>query len=239
VAVFEESVGGALVIDRKVYRGSHGMAGEIGHLTVDYARPHQQSSSGSLGPGSGTPGFDHPCLCAAPAKAGTRATGSGYGHVNALATPIRIAGELGIDSSRLHEAARGLGTSRDGQITRAGAVFRTAGEALGRGIAAMLNIANPGNLLLLLPPELAQPAEGTAAAHYTQAIEQALDKECFSTAAADARAGRGVLKIEPMSLDDLREARPARVTVLDSFIAHARGENAESLADTIVVGSSA
>jgi len=156
----------------------------------------------------------------------------GYGHVNALATPVRIAGELGIESSQLQQAAREPGTDQHGDATQAGAVFRTAGVALGRGIAAILNIANPGNLLLLLPTVLAQPAEGTAAANYTQAVEHALDRECFSTAAADARAGRPTLQIEPMDPEELLEARPARASVLDSFIAHTRGENTEWLAET-------
>jgi ROK family len=230
VAVFEETVGGAIVIDRKVYRGSHGMAGEIGHLTVDYARPHRPSSNGRSSAGPDAKGFDDPCLCVPGAGAGIGAEGGRYGHVNALATPVRIAGELGIESSQVQQAARAPGTDQDGHVTREGAVFRTAGEALGRGIAAMLNIANPGNLLLLLPPELAQPAEGTAAAGYIQAIEHALDQECYSTAAADARAGRPTLQVESMDLDDLRKARPARVSVLDTFIAHARGERTEPLA---------
>jgi predicted NBD/HSP70 family sugar kinase len=162
VAVFEETVSGAIVIDRKVYRGSHGMAGEIGHLTVDYARPRRPSSSGRSSAGPDAKGFDDPCLCVPGAGIGAGAEGGRYGHVNALATPVRIAGELGIESSQVQQAARAPGTDQDGHVTREGAVFRTAGEALGRGIAAMLNIANPGNLLLLLPPELAQPAEGTA-----------------------------------------------------------------------------
>jgi predicted NBD/HSP70 family sugar kinase len=230
VAVFEDTVGGALVIDRKVYRGSHGMAGEIGHLTVDHARPLPEPPTGRPATSPGAKGFDDPCLCAPAAQAPTQRRG--YGHVSALATPARIAGELGIESSQLHQVADTPGTDQKGDDTPAGAVFRTAGDALGRGIAAMLNIANPGNLLLLLPKALAQPAEGTAAAHYAQAVEHALDAECFSTAAADARAGRRTLQIEPMDPEDLLKAEPARANVLDSFIAHARGDKAGWLAET-------
>jgi predicted NBD/HSP70 family sugar kinase len=226
VAVSGETVGGALVIDRKVYRGSHGMAGEIGHLTVDHTRPLRVAARQPRGTISGARSFDDPCLCADAAGL----PGRGYGHVDALATPARIAGELGIDVTQLQAAAQEPGTDQDGRTTRTGDVFRVAGDALGRGISAMLNIANPGNLLLLLPPELAKPANGSAAAQYTQAIENALDKECFSTAAADARAGRPTLQIEAMHPDDILEARSARVSVLDSFIAHARGDGTESLA---------
>jgi hypothetical protein len=220
VAVFEERVGGALVIDRRVYRGHRGRAGEIGHLTVDYARPRRGTSDRLDGAVSaGAKGFDDPCLCVAADPAGR-----GYGHVDALATPVRIAGELGIDGPDFGQAAREPGTDQAGHTTRIGEVFRIAGEALGRGIAAMVNVANPGNLLLLLPPELAEPTDGSAAAQYTQAIEHALDRDCFTAAASDARAGRPTLQIEPMDPEDLQDALPARVSVLDRFIAHARGE---------------
>lgn len=144
--------------------------------------------------------------------------------------PARIAGEIGIDATQLQAAAQEPGTDQHGRTTRTGDVFRIAGEALGRGISAMLNIANPGNLLLLLPPELAKPAHGSAAIQYIQAVENALDKECFSTAAGDARAGRSALQVETMHPNDILEARSARASVLDSFIAHARGDGAESLA---------
>lgn len=234
VTVFDDRVGGALVIDRKVYRGSHGMAGEIGHLTVDHARPQKQARPRTGTTATGAKGFNDPCPCA-----GASAGGGGYGHVDALATPARIAAELGIEITDLWEAAQEPGTDEAGHATPAGDVFATAGEALGRGIAALLNIANPGNLLVLLPQELAESAEGTAAALYTQAIENALDKECFSTAAADARAGLHTVRIETLKLgkdpdedQDLQEIRPTTASVLDSFIAYARGEDTESLAKT-------
>lgn len=252
VAVFEETVRGALVIDRRVYRGGHGLAGEIGHLTVDHSRPHRarpsrpdgaelrdgQGPGDGAGPGDGpaltAKGFDDPCWCAA---ASARPGGSGYGHVDALATPTRIAGELGIEPAQLPAAAREPGTDERGRPTPAGAVFQAAGQGLGRGIAAMLNVANPGNLLLLLPPELATAAEGSAGARYTLAVETALDQDCFATAAADARAGRARLRVESLDPDDAATgARAAAACVLDSFIAHARGEDTESLTEAARTG---
>lgn len=232
VAVFDERVGGALVIDRKIYRGHHGLAGEIGHLTVDYARPRRPPSVRPGSVASEPKGFDDPCLCADPSGHGTRA-GSGYGHVDALATPVRIAGELGIEVSQLGEVAQEPGTDEAGGVTPVGEVFRAAGEALGRGIAAMVSVANPGNLLVLLPPALAEPGAGTAAVQYRHAMESALDDGCFRTVVSDARAGQPGLQIEVMDPDDLRKAHPARACVLDSFIAHARGAAAESLAGAV------
>jgi predicted NBD/HSP70 family sugar kinase len=230
VAVLDEGVGGALVIDRKIYRGGRGMAGEIGHLTVDYSRPHPRRPSRSGSAESGSRGFDDPCPCAEAAAAMPgRPGGRGYGHVDALATPARITGELG---AQFGQAAGEPGTGPDGTLTRAGEVFGTAGEALGRGIASMLNITNPAALLLLLPPELARPAEGTAAAEYLRAVERALDEDCFSSAADDARAGRPALLAEPIGPSDAFDGAQAAATcVLDSFIAYARGEDTESLAE--------
>ena len=227
VAVFDEAVGASLVIDRRVYRGGHGMAGAIGHLTVDHSRPRRKPSSGHDSSELGLKNFNDPCLCA-PESPGP--DGPGYGHVDALATPARIAGELGIRLSRFATAAQERyvkGSSRG----RTGDAFWTAGKALGHGVAALLNIANPANLLLLLPPVLANAPEGTRGALYRQAIETTLDKECFSTAAEDARAGRATLLVEPLDPDDTYEgARAAAACVLDSLIAHARGEDTESLA---------
>ncbi len=232
VAVFGEGVGGALVIDRKIYRGGRGMAGEIGHLTVDYSRPHRERSSRPGNADSASRGFDDPCPCADAATTPAPFDGRGYGHVDALATPARIAGELGIGFAQFPPAAREPSTDPGGNRTRASLVFAAAGEALGRGIAAMLNITNPASLLLLLPPELARPAEGTAAAEYTKAVEKALDQGCFSSAAADARAGRAALLVESVDPYDAFDGAPAAAAcVLDSFIAHARGEDTESLAE--------
>jgi predicted NBD/HSP70 family sugar kinase len=64
VAVLDEGVGGALVIDRKLYRGGRGMAGEIGHLTVDYSRPRQARPPGKAHAEPGLRAFDDPCPCA-------------------------------------------------------------------------------------------------------------------------------------------------------------------------------
>jgi ROK family len=240
VAVFDEGVGGALVIDRKLYRGGHGMAGEIGHVTVDYSRPHRARNGHQAKRGPGLKGFDDPCPCADGPAAPADGGGRGYGHVDAIATPARITGELGLPSSGFQHAAEQPGTRPDGSLTREGEAFRTAGQALGRGIAAMLNITNPASLLLLLPPELANPAEHTAAAEYRTAVEKTLDKDSFSTAAIDARAGRESLLTESVDPDDvIQGAQAAATCVLDSFISYARGEDTESLAEAARASSPA
>ncbi len=215
VAVANDWVSNALVINRKVHRGGHGIAGGIGHLTVDYARPYDDQR-----PRRGQRrrlGFDDPCTCAA-ADPGRIGYGM-YGHVNALATPARIEGELGIP---FNQAAR----RKADADARVASAFRTAGEALGRGIGAVLDIANPARVLLLLPPALAQAEPGTAAAEYKAAVERAADKYSFSSATG-ADGSQSTLIIEDMdSDDDVKGARDVAACVLDSFIAYARGEEA-------------
>lgn len=216
VAVTHDGVSNALVINRKVHRGGDGIAGGIGHLTVDYTRPRDDRA-----PRRGRRkrlGFDDPCSCAstdlAPPGYGA------YGHVDALATPARIEGEVGIPFER---ATRQAATD-DSPVA---AAFRTAGEALGRGIGAVLDITNPARLLLLLPPALVQAREGTAGAEYRAAVERAVARYSFPSA---ARAGddQPTLIIEPMdSDDDIKGARDAAACVLDSFISYARGEEGD------------
>lgn len=198
VGVFSDWVSGTLLIDRKIHRGSRGSAGGIGHLTVDYTRPR-----GGHAPAPRAPGFDDPCSC-----------GRAYGHVATLATPARIAGEVGM----AFETAACQPRSGGSPVT---AAFATAGDALGRGVSAVLDIADPEQLLLLLPAALANAEDGTAAAAYKVALANAVGM--YSAAAG--LGSQPPLIIEAMDPDDdARGARAAAACVLDSFIAYARGD---------------
>lgn len=75
-AVFDEGVGGGLIMDGRLRRGSKGRSMEVGHLQVGF--PPGEA------PVPGEKGFAAPCLC------------DGYGHVDAIAPPKRIKEELGI-----------------------------------------------------------------------------------------------------------------------------------------------
>jgi predicted NBD/HSP70 family sugar kinase len=214
VAVLDEGIGGALIIDGRVYRGGHGMAAEIGHLTVDYTltpeRHRPPPRTGHL------PGFKDPCPCGR------------YGHLDALATPSRILGEL--DHKDLHDAAS-LPANRGGKPTPAGLAFAAAGTALGRGLTALIDVANPARIVLLVPAPLAEPEPGTAGYEYLQAVEVSVD-QAFSTGPLDARAHEAKLttdrldQLDQRALDQSIEiigARSAAVTVLDAFVDYARG----------------
>jgi hypothetical protein len=191
VLVLDESVGGALVVDRKIHvRGREigHLAVQIGHLTVDYPRRWVRAAR-LADAEAGLRGFGDPCACAGAAGVPPRDDDRGYGHVDALATPARIAGELGIGPGDFARAAQEP-AGPDGRPTRTGEVFGAAGQALGRGIDVMLTIADPVSALLLLPPALARPTMGSAAAEYARAVERVLNRGCFSS------SGRPALLVE-------------------------------------------
>jgi hypothetical protein len=102
------------------------------------------------------------------------------------------------------------------------AAFKTAGDALGRGISAMLDITNPGQLLLLLPPVLAKAPADSAAAAYTAEVYAAVDRYSYSVG---RQGDQAVVVIEAIDPDDaITSTQAAATCVLDSFIAYARGE---------------
>ncbi|MEV6266598.1 ROK family protein [Kribbella sp. NPDC051936] len=222
VAVFDEGVGAGLIVGGHVHRGHRGAAGEPGHnaVFVDAGIPRLPGEASDASRTTGTyPTFSDPCTC-----------GRSH-HIDCYAIPERIAGELG---HPLTEFARLAGEpGYDGtKLTPAGKAFWTAGAALGHGIVSLLHAHNPGWLLLLLPPALAEVELGTtplsrqtAAALYRQAIETAIDEHAFSSTGFDARRGNPHLEVRPTADDPAggpeKAARNAAVRVLDDFIAHA------------------
>jgi predicted NBD/HSP70 family sugar kinase len=204
VCVFDEGIGAALVVNGRLYRGSAGGAGEIGHCSAEYPPVAGRSPM---------EGFAAPCRC------------GGLGHVEALAAPARIAAELGVLD--LTSAASEPLYDDNERVTATASVFRRSGTALGRGLCAMANLTNPGRIHVSLPAVLAMAAPGTAGSAYVDAAEAALN-EAYSTAARDARAGAGRLTLEPWWPEDLARtgARAAAACVIDTLIEHARGRDA-------------
>jgi hypothetical protein len=202
------------------YRGGRGMAREIGHLTVDYSRP--------AGRPLVRPEPRGPALVRCPARArcgGWLGDATARAGTSALASPARIAGEFHRVRG-LRAVPRRPAVAR--RLTRAGGFRR--GRAGPAGVPRDAQRRQPGQLAA--PPALASPAEGSNAAEYTRAVERALDRDCFSSAAADARAGRPTLLTESTGPYPFTGAQAAAVCVLDSFLAYTRGEDTESLADT-------
>jgi predicted NBD/HSP70 family sugar kinase len=236
VALFPEGVGASLIVKGHVYRGGGGMAGEIGHLTVEYpashlttAHPAGDKAGRTAGHAVGElPRFTDPC----PSPCHQ------LGHVDCLATPVRICGELGVvdfDAAALAPAV----DATTGEKTTTGEVFDRAGTALGRGLVDLINLVNPSRVLLLVPDALSRPPRASAAAAYLTAMEDVV-RTAFSTGAADARAGArrlttraltDIADLHDSGMDDVDadpgdvvQARAAAATVLEAFLARAAGQ---------------
>ena len=181
---------------------------EIGHLAVGFPPGQQEQPPDQHEPGlgalsAGLPDFDARCWC------------GHFGHIDTLAPPRRIQGELGdVPLEQLGEI-----DSRDPQFEEAWHVFARAGAALGRALAHVSNTVNPSSVITYLPAPLAEPKPGTAGAAYRNSVEQEL-----ATAFAAGASGE-YLKIRPLPVEPeelaLLGARAAAVCVLESFIEHA------------------
>ncbi len=208
VSVFDEGVGGGLVMDGRLRRGSNGRAMEIGHLAVGFPPgqeenpPHPQepdveASSAAL------PGFSAPCSC------------GHFGHVDTLAPPRRIQGMLGdVGLNQLGETA-----TCDPGFKRARDVFTRSGAALGRALAHVSNTVNPGRIIVYLPGALAEPKPDTVAAAYLSAARQEVTRAFAAGNPSDYLTVRPF----PAKPEDvaLLGAKAAAVCVLESFIEHA------------------
>jgi predicted NBD/HSP70 family sugar kinase len=134
-------IGAGLVVDGKLFRGSRGFAGEIGHIVVDPSGP--ECACGG-----------HGCL---ERMAGQEA-------ILAAAGLPRIASGLGSPDSSLPQLIELL---NDGNV-RALAAVRDAGALLGIALSDISNVIDPDTIVLGgnyadLTPWLAQPLEDALA----------------------------------------------------------------------------
>jgi hypothetical protein len=236
VTVLDEGVGGALVINGRLYRGGFGMAGEIGHIPVEY-RPDPlmaQVSEAALNPTtkakSRKRSFTEPC----PAPCG------GLGHVDCLAPPVRVRAELRQHGHRDYAATlRSTSVAGQSAATPPEKIVERGGRALGRGLACLINLVNPTRLILYLPTEFALAEPDTVGARYADAVEAAVST-AFSTGAHNARAGSNRLKALAISdaagpLDSTSDqgidqvdyylAKSSAWCVLNAFLEHAAGHD--------------
>ncbi|HEY8722173.1 ROK family protein [Pengzhenrongella sp.] len=235
VAVFDDGVGAGLLANGRIYRGHGGAAGEPGHNPVFVEEGVPRLVSPPMPPlnydDSSPPAimtapddtyltFTYPCSC------------KRKNHLDCYATPSRLTGELNRPLGDFSTLALSPAYDAQGDVTAAGTAFWKGGAALGHGVVSLIHAMNPGWLLLLLPPALAEVklqegelGDGTAAGLYRQAIETVVKEHAFSTSDADARNGGRWLDVKALS-DDLKvgaekAARNAAIRVLDEFIAHA------------------
>jgi len=208
IGVFDEGVGGGLIMDSRLRRGGNGRAMEIGHLAVSFPPGQQERQPEPQDPdlepaAPGLPNFYTRCYC------------GHFGHVDTLAPPRRIQGQLG--DLPLEQLA-GI-DSRDPQFTRAQKVFARSGAALGRALAHVSNTVNPSRIIAYIPGPLATPELGTAGDAYCAAIHQEVTS-AFAAGGQDDYLTIYPLPPKPEELA-MRGARAAAVCVLESFIEHA------------------
>jgi predicted NBD/HSP70 family sugar kinase len=211
VGVFDEGIGGGLVMDARLRRGDNGRAMEIGHLAVGYP-PGQDPEQTLDGPKAGT---------AYPSSTGTgfraRCSCGQLGHPDTLATPSRIVEEFGGGTLKQISEIDALDT----EFKRAQEVFNRGGATLGRALAHVSNTVNPNRIILYLPPSLVDAGDkpDTAGAAYLTAVR------AETTRAFAASDEPDYLRIRAFPRDPqdvaLLGARAAAVCVLESFIEHA------------------
>lgn len=214
VAVFQDGVGGSLILDGHVYRGGGGLAAEPGHQHVDISlRDAPRTQMKADGPDRG---FSAPCHCEKSK------------HVDCYAVPTRLLAEVP-EAQSFTEAAGMPAYKATGKLTRAGWAFKVGGQALGQGIATIINVVNPSRVVLILPSELSPhtAAAGTAANQYLQAIEDTVADYSFSSGAKNARAGGTALTVDVLDKGEVRieGAKSAAIRAFDTFIMHARGRD--------------
>lgn len=210
VGVFNEGVGGGLIMDSRLRRGGNGRAMEIGHLAVGFPpgqqelqpEPHELKPSPEA-VSAGLPNFYSRCWC------------GHFGHIDTLATPRRIQGMLGaLPLDELSEIG-----PRDPRFEHAQAVFARSGAALGRALAHVSNTVNPSKVITYLPSPLNDPKPHTAAAAYRSAMHQEATS-AFAAGDQDEYLETRSLPAKPEELA-LLGAKAAAVCVLESFLEHA------------------
>jgi predicted NBD/HSP70 family sugar kinase len=210
VGVFDEGVGGGLVMDGRLRRGGNGRAMEIGHLAIGFPPGQEpelqdlpQPEAGAVHPPAAYAGFGARCACGR------------FGHVDTRAVPSRIQEEFGDGTlEQLSEIDAG-----DPGFTRACDVFTCSGAALGRALAHVSNTVNPSKLIVYLPAPLAEPKPETAGAAYLTAVRA----EVGRAFAASAQPDYLTVRLFPGNQEDvaLLGAKAAAVCVVESFIEHA------------------
>ena len=230
LTVFRQGVGGALIVNGRMYRGAGGMASEPGHMPVEHPEdnplweppPTPKTAEGRT--------FGEECLCSTRDR-------KKYGHVDTLAVPARIEGQLAalkngekINLEKAAAAPRNVPRGDTLMVSDEAVVLGRAGRALGRALVSMIDIINPGQIVLRLPEALATPIPQSSGTDYLDAVEGEVDG-AYSTGPADARHHHFRLTVQPYAEDQVAYdgAVAAATTAFNAFLEHARGRDGCSL----------
>lgn len=149
-------VGGGLIVGGTIYRGDGGTAGEIGHTTVDLSGP----------------------LC----RCGKRGCLESYVGAPALVervAQLRLAASAGEDPVELESIQAIIEAAQAGD-EQCHEVLEQAGHYVGVGIANLLNLLNPG--LIVLGGEVAAAGDS-----FINAVRASVRERALSKAAREAR----------------------------------------------------
>jgi hypothetical protein len=133
---------------------------------------------------------------------------------------------LGVRIEDLGSLADGPADYSDGRATRERLAFARAGRGLGRALVDVINVCNPGRVIVLLPASLASTGRDTAGSAYRVAMETVVDT-AYSTGASDARARDDRLCVQALPEGELKRGQLGAVAAaccgLDAFLDHVRG----------------
>ncbi|MEU3742026.1 MULTISPECIES: ROK family transcriptional regulator [unclassified Streptomyces] len=151
--ILDQGVGAGLMLDGRIHHGATGSAGEIGHVVVQSDGP--LCSCGNSG-----------CL---ESVAGT----------DAIANDIRGSTERAAEDL---DAALALLSNAACRKYVENVLGRT-GAALGIGLSALINLANPDRIVLYGPARLVSDGEFDSARLFMAAVRRTVRQQAFSTAA--------------------------------------------------------
>ncbi|MCR5522949.1 MAG: ROK family protein [Clostridia bacterium] len=121
---FGTGMGAGLIIDGKLYSGTCGTAGEVGHIRIDSDGPAGYGKAGS---------FEGYC--------------SGGGIANLGKRMIKFySGDTSLDSSDM--SAKSIAEAARNGDALALAIYKKSGEMLGRGLSVLIDILNPEKIII-------------------------------------------------------------------------------------------
>lgn len=187
LAVLNEGIGGAVVLDGSTWRGAYGMAAEPGHLPVRHVaavRLNAEPDKIDLDPitPDATICISEDLTKATDAELDMPPCRCGEnGHVEAFAAPraiIERAKLKGLASNRLDKIDELA--ARPQTETKLAELFLQGGVALGRTIAAAINWINPERVVVYLPNALYETNVYLAGSFYLAGLRHEIQASAFS-----------------------------------------------------------
>jgi predicted NBD/HSP70 family sugar kinase len=216
LSVLDYGVGGALVFHDRTRRGYDSMAGEAGHIPVGHVIQAQPDDDNEQ---PWTPDDVPHCHCEDPEE------GSARGHVQAFAAPDSI-----IARAKAMQLVEGAGPDLLAQLSArpradraVSRIFYQGGVALGRSIVSAINWINPGQIVLYLPPALAEKNHYLAGNCYQLGLTTEIAQSAFSVDYSDRLITKSVPEGEMKERLAAAAAYLVLGNLLEKIAEHPRG----------------